>query len=142
MCSRQKAEAFLETWGKQIDRAVVGNKWHKRRQDEGCEWVAFLEGQRSEHHWHVLFRLSPHLRDTRTSYIADNLTHRHGTGPRGRELWGLPWAIHKEWKTITGTGDAVTRLISSSGVIDYATKGMLFPDSIDAYTFSPAFTRR
>ena len=142
MCTSLQAKSLLDEWGQRVDHTIIGKKWLKRREVEGCEWVAFQEGQRTEAHWHVLFRISPDLRTTRKAYVANNLSRHHGNGPRGTRLRGLPWVAHDRWRRITRTGDAVTDTIYSTKAVNYASKCLVFPASIESYAFSPAYKRR
>ncbi len=142
MCSIPRAEGCLNEWGKRMDRQLLGNKSSRRRAEQGWEWVAFLEGQKSEPHWHLLFRQSADLPPNRVLYMnGSKFSGLEGHGPKGIALRGLEWVAHKKWKDLTKTGDADCQRIYSNGINDYVTK-LANLNSIDAYKFSPAFKTR
>lgn len=140
MCSVSRAVCLLDEWGKRMDRQIIGNRKYKREAEQGCEWVAFLEGIKSAPHWHVLFRLSPDLAPNRVK--ESEFRGLTGTAHRGKILKGLEWVVHKKWNELNRTGDADCKQIYSNYINFYDTKFLSHSENFDSFKFSPAFKNR
>jgi len=86
-----QSRTLLRKWDKWVNRQILGRKGSNKHHIH-CEWVAFPEHIQSDPHWHLLWRMSRSLDETRANNVLNGLTH------------GLDWIVHRHWKRAICSG--------------------------------------
>lgn len=147
--SIQHARTLLRNWDARMNRAILGGRWSKR-EDKHCEWIAVLEGRKSDLHWHMVFCLSPALsKPLRKRVMTPSLTHRtlsyrvHGVAAHPGSTKHNHGMVADMWRKVTsGKGTADTVLINyMQGISDYLSKEQHDAFHYDSFITSLEFKR-
>lgn len=113
----EHARDLLKRWDAKMNHAIVGPNWATRVQQHNY-WIAFLEGRKSDPHWHLVFGLSPKLPKRRREALNEKRSKYR------RPLKGLKAVVDDTWtKTTRGKGTAKTVLnYDRRKLINYVTK--------------------